>query len=67
MQRVKKQVAKVLKARLYLLQQPGPNSFMVGGDSPEHKFRVIIGPQVIFSNHQIFVEHLSQVFQRKAF
>ena len=39
-------IAKVLRARLYLLQQSGPNSFLIGGDSPDHKFRVIIGPQV---------------------
>lgn len=41
----KKRVEKVLKARLYLLQQTGPNSFLIGGDSPDHKYRVIIGPQ----------------------
>lgn len=37
-----------MKARLYLLQQNGPNSFRIGGDSPEHKFRIILGPQVWF-------------------
>lgn len=47
MNRVKKQVPKVQKARLYLLQQPGPNSFLIGGDSPDHKYKVIVGPQVI--------------------
>jgi len=41
-----KMVEKVMKARLYLLQQTGPNSFLIGGDSPDHKYRVIIGPQV---------------------
>jgi len=46
MNRVKKQVSKVQKARLYLLQQPGPNSFLIGGDSPDHKYKVIVGPQV---------------------
>lgn len=35
-----------MRARLYLLQQTGPNSFLIGGDSPDHKFRVMIGPQV---------------------
>lgn len=35
-----------MRARLYLLQQSGPNSFLIGGDSPDHKFRVMIGPQV---------------------
>ena len=43
---MQRRVAKVRKARLYLLQQIGPNSFMVGGDSPDHKYRVIVGPQV---------------------
>ncbi|XP_046841347.1 mitogen-activated protein kinase kinase kinase 1-like isoform X2 [Xenia sp. Carnegie-2017] len=38
-------VEKAMKVRLYLLQQTGPNSFLIGGDSPSHKFRVMIGPQ----------------------
>ncbi|GFO13303.1 mitogen-activated protein kinase kinase kinase 1, partial [Plakobranchus ocellatus] len=41
----KKRIDRVLRARLYLLQQTGPNSFLIGGDSPDHKYRVIIGPQ----------------------
>ncbi|XP_063431372.1 mitogen-activated protein kinase kinase kinase 1-like isoform X2 [Mytilus trossulus] len=41
----KNRIEKVQRARLYLLQQNGPNSFLIGGDSPDHKFRVIIGPQ----------------------
>ena len=44
---LKKRILKVMKARLYLLQPLGPNSFLIGGDSPNHKYRVIIGPQVI--------------------
>ena len=51
MNRVKKQVPKVQKARLYLLQQPGPNSFLIGGDSPDHKYKVIVGPQVYNKNY----------------
>ena len=43
---VKRKVEKAMRARLYLLQQTGPNSFLIGGDSPDHKFRVMIGPQV---------------------
>lgn len=46
MEAVRRRVRRVQQARLYLLQQPGPNSFLVGGDSPEHKYRVVIGPQV---------------------
>ncbi|XP_052775988.1 mitogen-activated protein kinase kinase kinase 1-like [Mya arenaria] len=41
----RKLVERVRRARLYLLQQMGPNSFLIVGDSPEHKFKVIIGPQ----------------------
>ncbi|XP_068726656.1 mitogen-activated protein kinase kinase kinase 1-like [Montipora capricornis] len=41
----KRKVEKAMRARLYLLQQTGPNSFLIGGDSPDHKFRVMIGPQ----------------------
>ena len=43
---LKKSIEKAQKARLYLLQQSGPNSFLIGGDSPDHKYRVIIGEQV---------------------
>lgn len=32
-------------ARLYLLHQPGPRSFLVAADLPEHRFRVVVGPQ----------------------
>lgn len=42
----KRKLEKAMRARLYLLQQSGPNSFLIGGDSPDHKFRVMIGPQV---------------------
>lgn len=41
-----RRVNKVMRARLYLLQQIGPNSFLIGGDSPDNKYRVFIGPQV---------------------
>ncbi|KAK2117873.1 Mitogen-activated protein kinase kinase kinase 1, partial [Saguinus oedipus] len=40
-----RRVNKVMRARLYLLQQIGPNSFLIGGDSPDNKYRVFIGPQ----------------------
>ena len=45
---LKARVSRATKARLYLLHQPGPNSFTVAGDSPTHKYKVIIGPQVSF-------------------
>jgi hypothetical protein len=43
---VKKCIEKAQKARLYLLNKTGPNSFLIGGDSPDHKYRVTIGEQV---------------------
>lgn len=48
----KRKVEKAMRARLYLLQQTGPNSFLIGGDSPDHKFRVMIGPQVRCSDQR---------------
>lgn len=41
-----KVVEKAMRARLYLLENPGPNIFMVTGDSNENRFRVTVGPQV---------------------
>ncbi|XP_057298796.1 mitogen-activated protein kinase kinase kinase 1-like isoform X2 [Hydractinia symbiolongicarpus] len=64
MNRVKKQVPKVLKARLYLLQQPGPNSFLIGGDSPDHKYKVIIGPQTCTCGKDPFCIHVLFVMLR---
>jgi len=43
--KMKKTVQKAMRARLYLLNQSGPLTFLVGGDSPEHKYRVTIGKQ----------------------
>ena len=43
---LKHKVEKAMRARLYLLQQTGPKSFLIGGDSANHKFHVMIGPQV---------------------
>jgi len=39
-------VEKAMRARLYLLEQPGPNTFLVTGDSNESRFRVTVGSQV---------------------
>ena len=41
-----KVVEKAMRARLYLLEHPGPNIFLVTGDSNENRFRVTVGPQV---------------------
>lgn len=43
---LKKRVERALHARLFLLTQSGPNSFLIGGDSPDHKYKVTIGSQV---------------------
>ena len=43
---LKKRVERALHARLFLLSQIGPNSFLIGGDSPDHKYKVTIGSQV---------------------
>ena len=39
-------VDRAIRARLYLLRQMGPNRFLIGGDSPDSRFHVAIGPQV---------------------
>ena len=59
LENVKRLVPRVQQARLYLLQQTGPNSFLVVGDSPEHKYRVVIGPQVWFISYFKFSLTLS--------
>lgn len=41
-----KVVEKAMRARLYLLEHPGPNIFIVSGDSNENRFRVTVGIQV---------------------
>ncbi|XP_068209828.1 mitogen-activated protein kinase kinase kinase 1-like [Palaemon carinicauda] len=57
-------VKRALKARLYLLHQPGPNSFTVGGDSPTHKYKVIIGPQTCSCGHGPYCVHVLFVMVR---
>ena len=59
----RRKVEKVMKARLYLLQQTGPNSFLVGGDSPNHKFKVIIGPQVIAYDQWIYESESDHILE----
>lgn len=61
---VKARVRRVQQARLYLLQQTGPNSFLVGGDSPEHKYRVVIGPQTCSCGRGPYCLHLLFVMLR---
>lgn len=61
---VKRRVRRVQQARLYLLQQPGPNSFLVGGDSPEHKYKVVIGPQTCSCGRDPHCLHLLFVMLR---
>lgn len=57
-------MGRALRARLYLLHQPGPNSFTVGGDSPNHKYKVIIGPQSCSCGHGPYCIHVLFVMVR---
>uniref|UniRef100_A0A8C2DGI3 Mitogen-activated protein kinase kinase kinase 1, E3 ubiquitin protein ligase n=1 Tax=Cyprinus carpio TaxID=7962 RepID=A0A8C2DGI3_CYPCA len=59
-----RRVNKVMRARLYLLQQIGPNSFLIGGDSPDNKFRVFIGPQTCSCGRGTFCIHVLFVMLR---
>ncbi|XP_070267821.1 mitogen-activated protein kinase kinase kinase 1 isoform X1 [Myotis yumanensis] len=59
-----RRVNKVMRARLYLLQQIGPNSFLIGGDSPDNKYRVFIGPQNCSCGRGAFCIHLLFVMLR---
>ncbi|CAM1293500.1 Uncharacterised protein g754 [Pycnogonum litorale] len=43
---IQKRILKISKVKFYLLRQPGPNSFLVASESPDHKYKVIIGPQI---------------------
>jgi mitogen-activated protein kinase kinase kinase 1 len=61
---LQKRVERALHARLYLLQQSGPNSFVIGGDSPNHKYKVIIGPQNCNCGKGPFCLHLLFVMLR---
>uniref|UniRef100_A0A6A7FYB0 Mitogen-activated protein kinase kinase kinase 1-like n=2 Tax=Hirondellea gigas TaxID=1518452 RepID=A0A6A7FYB0_9CRUS len=61
---VRGRVRRAVRARLYLLHQPGPNSFSVGGDSPTHKFKVIIGPQSCSCGHGPYCVHVLFVMVR---
>ncbi|XP_030624558.1 mitogen-activated protein kinase kinase kinase 1 [Chanos chanos] len=59
-----RRVSKVMRARLYLLQQIGPNSFLIGGDSPDNKYRVFIGPQTCSCGRGAFCIHVLFVMLR---
>ncbi|XP_075921133.1 mitogen-activated protein kinase kinase kinase 1-like isoform X2 [Petromyzon marinus] len=59
-----RRVSMVMRARLYLLQQIGPNSFLIGGDSPDNKFRVFIGPQTCSCGRGTFCVHVLFVMLR---
>ncbi|XP_007942357.1 mitogen-activated protein kinase kinase kinase 1 [Orycteropus afer afer] len=59
-----RRINKVMRARLYLLQQIGPNSFLIGGDSPDNKYRVFIGPQNCSCGRGTFCIHLLFVMLR---
>ncbi|XP_033109316.1 mitogen-activated protein kinase kinase kinase 1-like isoform X2 [Anneissia japonica] len=60
----KKRVEKALHARLYLLHQIGPKCFLIGGDSPDHKYKVVVGPQTCSCNKGQFCVHVLFVMLR---
>lgn len=51
-----KLIERATKARLYLLHQSGPNRFLIGGDAPDSRFHVTIGPQVRLASHVTCIE-----------
>ncbi|XP_030851944.1 mitogen-activated protein kinase kinase kinase 1 isoform X2 [Strongylocentrotus purpuratus] len=61
---LKKRVERALHARLFLLTQSGPNSFLIGGDSPDHKYKVTIGSQNCNCGKGPFCVHLLFVMLR---
>ncbi|XP_041474898.1 mitogen-activated protein kinase kinase kinase 1-like isoform X1 [Lytechinus variegatus] len=61
---LKKRVERALHARLFLLTQNGPNSFLIGGDSPDHKYKVTIGSQNCNCGKGPFCVHLLFVMLR---
>ncbi|XP_071952558.1 mitogen-activated protein kinase kinase kinase 1-like isoform X2 [Antedon mediterranea] len=60
----RKRVEKALHARLYLLHQIGPKCFLIGGDSPDHKYKVVVGPQTCSCNKGPFCVHVLFVMLR---
>lgn len=60
----KRRVEKASRARFYLLRQSGPTAFMVVGDSPEHKYRVMLGPQTCSCSRGPHCVHLLFVMLR---
>ncbi|CAI9576907.1 unnamed protein product [Staurois parvus] len=53
-----RRVNKVMRARLYLLQQIGPNSFLIGGDSPDNKyteFLLALRPAAVAEGRSAFI------------
>lgn len=53
-----KLIERATKARLYLLHQSGPNRFLIGGDAPDSRFHVTIGPQVRLASHVTCIERV---------
>ncbi|XP_062507494.1 mitogen-activated protein kinase kinase kinase 1-like isoform X2 [Corticium candelabrum] len=60
----RKRVEKASRARFYLLHKTGPTAFTVAGDSPEHKYKVMIGPQTCSCSRGLHCVHLLFVMLR---
>ncbi|XP_043192717.1 mitogen-activated protein kinase kinase kinase 1-like isoform X2 [Amphibalanus amphitrite] len=52
------------RAKLYLLEQPGPHSFLLATDTPGHKYRVTLGPQSCSCSRSPLCVHLLFVMVR---
>ncbi|CAG0887474.1 unnamed protein product [Darwinula stevensoni] len=59
-----RRIRRAQRARFYLLQRTGPHSFLIGGDLPEHKYKVVIGPQMCSCGHGPYCIHILFVMLR---
>lgn len=65
MESIRRRVLQVRRgARLYLLCQPGPRSFLVAADQPDHRFKVVVGPQTCTCGKGPLCVHLLFVMLR---
>ncbi|CAN8004321.1 unnamed protein product [Ixodes hexagonus] len=65
MESIRRRVLQVRRgARLYLLCQPGPHSFLVAADQPDHRFKVVVGPQTCTCGKAPLCVHLLFVMLR---
>ncbi|XP_067935526.1 mitogen-activated protein kinase kinase kinase 1-like isoform X2 [Watersipora subatra] len=62
---MKRRIEKAKKAKLYLLQQAGPNTFIIGGgESQDQRHKVTIGPQLCSCGKGFLCAHILFVMVR---